>query len=99
MPRSKNPMRSASPALVARRREYSKRNKVFAALPENRYCPVAESGLLGEPRQRRATDTHHKHGREGRKLLDFDLCIRVSRDGHDWIRDHGNEARKRGWLI
>jgi hypothetical protein len=46
-----------------------------------------------------ATDTHHKGGREGKLLLDFSKCIRVSREGHRWIEQHPNEARRRGWLI
>lgn len=127
MPRPKKRMRSQSPKLAARRRLYSIGNIAFAALPENKWCPVAAAGLIFTKCRKspseahvfkaigcehchkpfmdctrqwiKTTDTHHKDGRDGKNLLDFSKCIRVSREGHDWIRDHGNEARRRGWLI
>lgn len=99
MKRSQKRMRQASPGLAARRREYAILNREFAARPENWFCPVAREGLIGLPLTRPATDTHHKDGRNGKNLIDFSKCIRVSRAGHEWIRDHGREARRMGWLI
>jgi hypothetical protein len=95
----RTPMRRITPKLAARRREYTRLNAMFAALPEHRWCPVAASGVLGAPLKRRATDTHHMDSRYGKKLLDFSRCLRVSRAGHDWIAAHANEARSRGWLV
>lgn len=45
------------------------------------------------------TDCHHMNGHGGKKLLDENFWLFVSRAGHDWIRDHANEARDNGWLV
>lgn len=49
--------------------------------------------------KRRATDIHHKAGREGKRLNDEHHWLAVSREGHEWIHANPNEARRRGWLI
>lgn len=86
--------------LRKRRREYSDRRKAFLARPENRWCPVVASGVvLFVRRRQRTTDVHHKDGREGQLLLDESKWLAVCRDGHEWIHQHPNAARKMGWLI
>lgn len=97
--RRKTPLRKASPKRAKELREYVRLNIAFALLPENQFCPVAASGVLGKPLKRWATETHHIAGRNGKRLLDFVMCLRVSSAGHTWIHEHGKEARQRGWLV
>lgn len=104
--RSAKPMRRASTALAARRRQYSKQRKVFLNRPENQWCPVAAAGLTGHvwlssgrPRlEIQTTDVHHRKGRDGKLLLDERYWLAVSRAGHEFIHANPNEARKHGWL-
>lgn len=95
-------LRQASPRLAAARAQYSKEVKKWKALPENKWCRVAAAGVLhplGTPQRIRAQDCHHMNGREGKLLLEKKWWLPVSRAGHNWIRDHANEARKLGFLI
>lgn len=97
--KARKPLRPVSKRLAKERRIYSKDGEAFWSDPANEFCVVAASGVLGLPLQRKAVDRHHLDSRYGNKLNEKGNVIAVSRAGHDWIRDHGNEARARGWLI
>lgn len=70
-------------------REYTERRRLF--LLDHPWCEVNPL----EP----ATDVHHRDGREGSLLNREELWMAVSRRSHDWIHQHPNEARNRGWLV
>jgi len=74
---------------------YYKLREEFLARPENQWCPVA---LALRGIKLRTTDIHHKRGRIGPLLLDWNHWLAVSRWGHEWIHQHPAEARARGWL-
>ncbi len=95
-PMKRTPLRRVSAKLAKERRIYTQEGKEY--WKDGRLCVVALSGVLGEPRERPATDRHHLDGRHGKKLNEKGNVIPVSREGHDWIRDNGNAARERGWL-
>src|ERR1017187_889108 len=59
-------------------------------LAEHPFC----EGLCGK----KATDVHHRAGREGKLLNDKRHYAAVCRTLHDWIRDHPNQAREAGLL-
>lgn len=99
-------LRKVSPKRAKEGKVYAKLKSEFMARPENRWCPVAMSGAmpfpgdpanLPYPRQIRTCDLHHCWLR-GKYYLDVSTWMAVSREGHDWIGDNKNEARKRGFL-
>ena len=45
-----------------------------------------------------ASEVHHKRGRLGPLLVDKRYWLAVSAQGHRWIHEHPEEARRRGWL-
>lgn len=94
----RSPLRRVSKRLAKERRIYSADAPDFWSQPENQFCRVAASGVLGEPLERQATDRHHLDSRYGKKLNEPGNVIPVSRAGHDWIRDNGNAARAMGFL-
>lgn len=87
--RARAPLRRVSAKRAKENREYTKRRKEF--LSRHRWCVVYPY----EP----ATEVHHKDGREGSLLNQEELWLAVSRRGHEFIHQHPNEARKRGWLV
>ena len=82
---------------------YAQRRVWFLGMPENSRCPVAEAGLIPDlngqilPHWRAATTIHHAWKR-GKYYLDESTWIGASFEGHVWIENHKEEARKRGWL-
>src|SRR5687768_7920981 len=85
-PMKRSPLRKVSKKLAPKLKQYSIQRKRF--LEENTICPVT-----GLP----TVDVHHAFGR-GPYLLDESTWIAVSREGHDWIHAHPNQARAKGWL-
>lgn len=86
--------------------KYSRLKREFMARPENRWCPVAMSGVLvfpGDPanlpypRQIRTCDLHHVF-RRGKFYLDVSTWMALSREGHDFVENNKAVARARGWL-
>lgn len=67
---------------------YSKLRKEFLA--ENPVCAVYPT--------QRSKDVHHTAGR-GINYLKVETWLAVSRDGHRWIHEHANLARRKGWLV
>lgn len=47
----------------------------------------------------RATQCHHRAGRDGEFLLMEKFWLPVSDEGHRWIEDNREEAKARGWLL
>lgn len=58
-------------------------------------CMINRSDMTGS----RADQIHHKDGREGDLLLDESKWMAICGPHHDFIHQHPNEARKRGWLV
>lgn len=58
-------------------------------------CMINRSDMTGS----RADQIHHKDGREGDLLLDESKWMAICGLHHDFIHQHPNEARKRGWLV
>lgn len=75
---------------------YTKKRKIFLALPENKFCPVAKEIFKEEILAR---EVHHKAGRTGKLLLYVPFWLAVSRKGHNWIHANPKEAYKLGFLI
>lgn len=67
---------------------YAKRRKKF--ISENPDCAVYAF--------RSSREVHHLRGRCSDLLLNEKFWLPVSADGHRWIHNHPNEARKRGLL-
>lgn len=63
--------------------------KRAAILKKNPYCAFPNC-------KKRATDCHHKGGREGDRMLDDDLFVGLCHPHHMWIEDHPKEAFEMG---
>lgn len=81
-------VRPRSAGMESKMRTYRKRREWFLEL--HPFCAVMPD--------RRSETIHHQRGRAGPLLLDERFWIAVSLDGHRWIEDHKDEARKRGLL-
>jgi hypothetical protein len=46
-----------------------------------------------------AREIHHKAKRRGKMLNDTSFWMAVSVTGHDWIEQHKDEARRKGYLL
>lgn len=46
-----------------------------------------------------ALEVHHKAGREGEALLDFDLWVALCPDCHRWVHANPEVAYAGGWLV
>lgn len=47
---------------------------------------------------KKATDLHHRRGRSGSLLMDSRHWMAACRACHNWIGDHPEEARAKGWI-
>ena len=95
-PRQK-PLNNIRPRRAKQRQEYKERHALFLAA--HPYCEVAQSGVLGEPTTRRATQVHHKLGCTGDDLNDERFWMAVSMEGHAWIERYRLKSRMKGWLL
>ena len=86
--RRKTRLRSISPKKAAAYRLYGFRAKRFKK--EHPVCEICE--------RRRTVDVHHCRGRHSPDLLDELTWLAVCRPCHNWIHNHANEARAKGWL-
>ena len=89
-PKKRKPIRKISKTLTKKLEIYRKLRIEFLSQPENQICPVFP--------HLPATEIHHKKGR-GRYLNDIRTWLAVSREGHEWIENNPEEAKKRGWSI
>jgi hypothetical protein len=81
-----SPIKKVSKTMASKLKLYSAQRKLF--LENHPIC-----ALYGTP----AVDVHHIFGR-GKYLLDESMWLAVSREAHDWIHSHANEARAKGYL-
>lgn len=79
-------IRKLSKKRAAQNRIYLKMAKEFI---KDKYCPVTL-----QP----ATEVHHINGRIGALLTDERNFLAVSVEGHRWIHENVNKARKKGWI-
>ncbi len=59
---------------------------------------LREGKKYGHPISNRISEVHHMRGRTGKLLMDQRFWKAVSKEGHRWIHEHMEEARKHGWL-
>ncbi len=91
-----NPIKKQSDKRSRESYEYTKKRKVFLALPENKYCPVAKA-IFNETIL--TTEVHHTASRRGKLLNYIPYWLAVCRKGHTWIHSNPKEAVKLGFLI
>jgi hypothetical protein len=93
---------------------YTQKKNIFLALPENKYCPVAEAVYQGKIPANQFQDSelvfncsgyfltnqvHHKAGRKGKLLNYVPYWLAVCQFGHDWIHANPEQAYKLGFSI
>jgi hypothetical protein len=59
-------------------------------LREHLFCALCQS---------LATEVHHKRGRIGQRLLDFEACMPLCFACHRFIHDNPRWARQMGYLV
>ena len=72
---------------------YSTERRIF--LDEHPMCEAHLPGIC----TKYSTDVHHKMGRIGELLLMIIHWLAVCRACHDWIENHPEEAREKGFSI
>jgi HNH endonuclease len=85
----RTPLRPVSKKRAKQNGEYSKLKRQL--IKDFSICEICWST--------RAVDVHHRHGREGLRLLDIHDWIFVCRDCHRMIHDHPQAARDAGLLV
>ena len=70
--------------------KYLAQRIVFLGKKENKICPIT-----GFP----ATEVHHKKGRIGDLFLDTKHWIALSREGHQFVEDNPEWAKKNGYSL
>jgi len=87
--------------------EYRERARAFvkAARDRGETCPVVaaveelrEGMMYGHRISAKLNEVHHMRGRAGSLLLDERFWMAISKQGHRWVHEHMDEARKLGWL-
>lgn len=87
--------RRRSPRMTKLMAQYRKQKAVFLAkFPTCAVFPCRQGSLI----TRRATEVHHMRGRQGSLLLDERFWLPVSSEGHRWIHDNPDKARRMGYL-
>lgn len=89
------PIAKFSSGRAKRNAAYLLANKLFLAKEENQFCPVMAK-LHGKTV--RATEVHHRNGREGERLNDQEYWIAVSNEGHKYIHANPKVAYEQGWI-
>lgn len=93
--RSTKPIPRTTPKRANERARY--RRKITAYKRKHPWCAACE--VLSKVGIWRTSDVHHKMGCEGDLLLDERYWMPVCRYCHDWIEDHGREARELGFVL
>ena len=88
--RSTKPIRRVSKVRRTRLTRYYELRLAF--LREHLWCEVGDCKAS-------STQCHHKAGRLGQKLLDFDNCLAVCFTHHRAIHDNPKWARSMGYLL
>ena len=89
-----------SKPIAPRSQKRSKEERLYSAnrvlfLQENPMCQAHLPGIC----TKYSTDVHHKMGRIGELLLMIIHWLAVCRACHDWIENHPEEAREKGFSI
>lgn len=88
-------------------KEYREKAAAFvkAAIGNGQICevvmtiPELRDGMkYGHRISANLNEVHHKRGRRGSLLTDERFWMPVSKQGHRFIHEHPDEARKHGWL-
>lgn len=69
-------------------------NKAYELLRKNYLNSHPRCEKCGD----KATEIHHKAGRNGDRLCDVKDFMATCRDCHSWIHTHPKESRMLGWL-
>lgn len=83
-------IRPRSKKRAAQEREYAQLRKDF--LSGNPICQVKGCGMP-------ADDVHHRAGRIGAKLTDVSLFLAVCRSHHNYIENHPEESKEKGYSL
>lgn len=67
---------------------YSVLRTEFLAKPVNKICPITKQPT---------TDVHHKRGRVGSLYLDTKYWVALSREGHKFVEENPEWAKKNGY--
>jgi len=89
-----------SKPIAPRSQKRSKEERLYSAnrvlfLQEHPMCQAHLPGIC----TKYSTDVHHKMGRIGELLLMIIHWLAVCRACHDWIENHPEEAREKGFSI
>ena len=85
--RTTTPIRKVSKKTSKLKAKYLKERIEFL---DGKICPIK-----GRP----ATEIHHKDGREYERLINKEMWLAVTREGHDKIHANPKWAREKGYLI
>lgn len=107
LPKFKPRIRRVSKKRQVTGKVYREKAQAFiaAAIARGETCPVVakipelRNGVkYGHPVCNRLNEIHHTRGRAGSLLLDERFWLPLSKQGHRWVHENMNEARKHGWL-
>lgn len=91
----------ARPERARERSQYNRKARAYKR--KNPWCVACITlwpvPWIGSDVIRCTDDVHHKMGCEGDLLLDERYWMPVCRWCHDWIEDHGREARDLGFVL
>lgn len=85
------PIRHRSEKRSKQERVYTAKRIEFLSRKENKFCAVFPKQL--------ATEVHHKKGRIGSLLTDEKFFLAVSREGHKFVEENPEIAKKKGWSL
>lgn len=88
--RSSKPIRRVSKVRRTRLTRYAELRLEF--LREHLWCEVGDC-------KKPSTQVHHKAGRLGQRLLDFENCMAICFSHHRYLHDHPAWARANGYLL
>ena len=86
--RSRSRLRRVSKVRNTQLREYARMRLSF--LRAHLHCQIC-GGISSE--------VHHKHGRIGQRLMDFEHCLAVCFPCHRYLHDNPRWAREQGYLL
>src|SRR5690606_27298537 len=90
LPKASKPIRKVGKEMAKRLPVYYRKKAIYMA--EHEYCEVLGCGA-------KATDCHHKEGREGDLLTDETKFMAMCRMHHDMCKTHPEWAEQNGYII
>jgi hypothetical protein len=88
--KSLNPIPKVSKKRQIENAKYSVLRIEFLGKKENQICPITKKPT---------TDIHHKKGRVGSLFLDENYWVALSREGHKFVEENPEWARKNGYSL